>query len=1168
MLKDTIFQEKYDREKFSLFLKDFLINYKQEPEEIDLKEGFDKIKKLTFLGYDSRLDNLPVYEILHQSEKDPRVTLTRESFKVMRKLGRKNSLCIFLNKDSDNYRFSLIQIDFDINKGKIETLYSNPRRYSFYLGTNAKIHTPTTYLIKKGRVKDFKDLKERFSIEVVNKEFYNEISKLFTKLVGGKRIIGRKKIDEKGCLTLPEANNKLLRQEFGVRLIGRLIFCWFLVKKGIIDKDLFDVDIIGNKNYYHRVVEPLFFMVLNTKEDERKLKESFLNEKLVSLFEKIPFLNGGLFEPHKDDFYEQGFQSLSKYENSLKIENEWFKELFELFETYNFTVDENSSVDIELSIDPEMLGRIFENLLAEINPETSKPKRKSTGSYYTPRTIVDYMVDESLKFYLINETGIEEKKIEDLLKFENEEIVKDLNDDEKEKILDSLEKVKILDPACGSGAFPIGMLQKITLILQKIDPNSEKWLEKQLNQIKDTGIRTITKKFLIKQNPNYIHKKGILKNSIYGVDIQSIAVEISKLRCFLTLIVDQKFNEEENIEIEPLPNLEFKFVCANTLIGLTKVFDIQSHEIQNLIIELKEKVSTYFYSHSVEKEKTKKEIEEIQKELFETMLIWKETRSKEYTSQLHLSNWNPFSGETSDWFDPEWMLGVTDGFDIVIGNPPYVSTKGVNEKDKKILKEHYDFEDDLYNHFYFKGIDLLKDNGILAYISSKTFWTIQTKKNLRELLLKNKLLHLVDTANPFESAMVDTCITIVQKTNAENNTMLFIDAKKGLANKKVYEVSTEVFKNVVNNIFFVPNEFNLKVYEKLAKPVKALMDEWWNLISTSKNIEKNKHTLEQYRKSLKPGDITLLGLITEGGQGLATANNGKYVGVLDGTKFAEKILQERPKKLWAFIQNKSPKELSHLKNKNDVEKYLNNLSENEIRNLFDTLKEKYGRDIFGQGWLYRIVSKDEIADVEALTEDEKLNGIKGKKTFVPYDKGDKDGNRWWAPTPYYIDWSRENVKFLKDNSGKKGQGMPVVRNPQFYFREGFCWTDVSYDIRCRIKEKSVHDVLSMSLFSNMQQINNKYLICLLNSRFMSLYLNTFINTTVHFQINDARKLPIIIPTLTQLKEFEDIFNRAVSIQKQKFSKQISEQKAEERLDEIQKELDEKVLELYGLKEKQ
>jgi hypothetical protein len=507
-----------------------------------------------------------------------------------------------------------------------------------------------------------------------------------------------------------------------------------------------------------------------------------------------------------------------------------------------------------------------------------------------------------------------------------------------------------------------------------------------------------------------------------------------------------------------------------------------------------------------------------------------------------------------------------NGFDIVIGNPPYVSTKGVDEKLKKVLEKIYGFSDDLYNHFYFKGIEILRENGILAFISSKTFWTIQTKKNLRKLILDNKLLQLVDTANPFESAMVDTCITIVQKTKVEDYEILFIDARNGLDKKEVYKVKDEIYKNVANNVFFVPTEFNLRIYEKLGKKVKELLDKWWQFISDSKKLNKYKRFLDEYRNSLKAGDITLLGLITEGGQGLATGNNGKYIGVLEGTKWAEKVKKERPEKLWNFIKTQNPKELSNLKSKKDVEDYLNSLTEKEIRKLFDGLKEKYGRDIFGQGWLYRIVSKDEIADVDSLSDDEKLNGIDGDKTFVPYDKGDKDGNRWWAPTPYYIDWSRENVRFLKENSGKKGEGMPVVRNQQFYFKEGFCWNNVTgTKIVCRIKEKSVHSTEAMTFISLMpKMISDKYLICLMNSSFFGLYKNTFLNITVHLTTGDAKEFPIIIPTPEQLKEFEFIFDRAKRIQEEKFSGKITEKEAEERLEEIQKELDEKVLKLYGL----
>jgi uncharacterized ubiquitin-like protein YukD len=245
---------------------------------------------------------------------------------------------------------------------------------------------------------------------------------------------------------------------------------------------------------------------------------------------------------------------------------------------------------------------------------------------------------------------------------------------------------------------------------------------------------------------------------------------------------------------------------------------------------------------------------------------------------------------------------------------------------------------------------------------------------------------------------------------------------------------------------------------------------------------------------------------------------------------------------------------------------LKNLKEIEIRVLFDSLKEKYGRDIFGQGWIYRIVSKDEIADVDKLTEDEKLNGIEGGKTFVPYDKGDKEGNRWWAPIVYYIDWSKENVKFLKENSGKKGEGMPVVRNQQFYFKEGFCWNNVTGDkIICRLKNKSVHSTEAMTLISLIpQKASNEYLICLMNSSFFGVYKNLFVNVTVHLTTGDAKELPIVIPTHDQLREFEEIFNKAVDIQKKKFSNQITEELAKQELNDIQKELDQKVLKLYDL----
>ncbi len=511
------------------------------------------------------------------------------------------------------------------------------------------------------------------------------------------------------------------------------------------------------------------------------------------------------------------------------------------------------------------------------------------------------------------------------------------------------------------------------------------------------------------------------------------------------------------------------------------------------------------------------------------------------------------------------MFGVEDGFDIVIGNPPYISTKGVDEKLKPILEKYYGFADDFYNHFFFKGLEILKDNGILAYISSKTYWTIQTKKNLRDLLLNNTILTIFDTANPFENAMVDTSVIIVKKSPPSPfHQIIFLDGKESIQQPKRYAIHQEDYKNAPNKVIFIPTDLNKKIYQKLGKKVNELLNQWWKFINTSKNIKKYEKILEEYRNSLKPGDITLLGLITEGGVGIQTGNNGKYIGVLEGTRWAEKVYKERPEKL---LKAEEFCRKNGIKNKKDAEAFLNKLDEKKIRKLFDDLKEKYGRDIFGQGWLYRIVSKEEIADVDSLTEDEKLNGIKGTRTFVPYDKGDKDGNRWYAPTPYYIDWSRENVKFLKENSGKKGEGMPVVRNPQFYFREGFCWNNVTGErIVCRIKEKSVHSTEAMTFIPVLSNFaSDKYLICLMNSTLFGKYKNLFLNVTVHLTTGDAKEFPIIIPTPDQLKTFENICDRAISIQKRKFSGELTESEAEEKLEEIQKELDELVLELYGIK---
>ncbi|WP_051132427.1 Eco57I restriction-modification methylase domain-containing protein [Thermodesulfobacterium thermophilum] len=1149
----------------------------------------------------------------------------KRQFDIAKKLLDKVNIGLFIfHDDSGNFRFSLVYKEPIGTKAR----YSYYKRYTFYVSPKLP---NKTFILQVGRCdfETFESIKSAFSVEPVTKQFYDELQAWYYYAMDKVWFPEDYKYSDD-----PEKDREIRTAINLIRLITRLIFIWFLKEKELIPEVLFDKEQLKSivkdfgkgYNYYNAILQNLFFATLNRPINERgwafdkgfpanksnfgvkslyRYEDKFLipPDEVMKIFSEIPFINGGLFDClDKDSVYIDGFSRNPKKqakipdylffqeeEQTVDLSNyglgrKKFRGLIEILKSYNFTTDEATPIDQEIALDPELLGKVFENLLASYNPETATTARKATGSYYTPREIVDYMVDESLKAYLKTVLpDIPEESIELLLSYSDE--VPNLTEDHRLKIAKAIDNLKIIDPACGSGAFLMGALHKLVHILQKIDPDNRIWYEIQLEKAskeadeifkiekdkekREELLRELNENFDTNINePDYARKLYLIENCIYGVDIQPIAIQISKLRFFISLILDQKVDKSKpNFGILPLPNLETKFIAANTLIGLEKPSNplhlIYQHTA-TLEMDLKLLRHRYF------RIKTRREKEELQKKDHELRkqianILKKHGWSDEVAEKI--ASFDPFDQNASaDWFDPEWMFGVRGGFDIVIGNPPYVSTKGVDKEFKKVLERVYGFSDDLYNHFYFKGIEILRENGILAFISSKTFWTIQTKKNLRKLILDNKLLQLVDTANPFESAMVDTCITIVQKTRAKDYEILFIDARNGLDKKEVYKVKDEAYKNVANNVFFMPTEFNLKIYEKIGKKVKELLDKWWPFISDSKKIYKYKEYLDDYRNSLKPGDITLLGLITEGGQGLATGNNGKYVGVLEGTKWAEKVRKERPEKLWNFIKTQNPKELSNLKSKKDVEDYLNSLSEKEIRKLFDGLKEKYGRDIFGQGWLYRIVSKDEIADVDSLSDDEKLNGIDRDKTYVPYDKGDKDGNRWWAPTPYYIDWNRENVRVLQTDPKARWQGY------QFYFREGFCWNNVSTPIneesmfiKCRIKEISVNDVASMSLYTKHLLVsNNKYLVSILNSRFLFNFLKEFINTSVNLQINDIRQLPIIIPTPEQLKEFELIFDRAKRVQEEKFSGKITEKEAEERLEKIQKELDEKVLKLYGL----
>lgn len=574
------------------------------------------------------------------------------------------------------------------------------------------------------KIQDFSNKKEvhnilweSFDLQPLNKKFYAGISERFLEL--RQHLINNKILDEKHS------------SMFSNRLIGRVIFCWFLDKKEILNPEnkYFDSKSYSNSTeYYKERLEKLFFEILNTPIEDRKYPDKL-----------TPFLNGGLFEPRENDLYQ---------DSKLNFPVNFFDSLFSFLSGYNFTTDESTSQFQQVAIDPEMLGRIFENLLAEINEDTGEQARKAKGAFYTPREIVDFMCKESLKEYLktkLPEDEFRDQRLKQLIDAPD----KDFQDQDhnwrrdwkpyKDQILKALDELKVIDIACGSGAFPIGMMQLLLRVYERLEARFDP----------------------------YKTKLQIIEQNIFGVDIEPMAVEIARLRAWLSIVVDE---ESDSKNIKPLPNLEFKFVCANSLISL----DSGKNETQTFFDDpylgdkLQKIRDSYFKTEDLKK---KKKLREEYSALVDgaSSLFGESKRSKQ------LKTYRPFDNENStEFFNSEFMFGV-EAFDIVIGNPPYVRQEKIKFKDS-LKKEFqiYTSTADLYTYFYERGYLLIKQNGILSFITSNKFTRALYGENLRKYLKENgKILRIINFGNihVFE-AITNTLILEIQK-NCNSSTFYF-----------------------------------------------------------------------------------------------------------------------------------------------------------------------------------------------------------------------------------------------------------------------------------------------------------------------------------------------------------------------------------------------------------
>lgn len=840
-----ILSDPFSQDEFTEFIKGFLPDFRLDIRKVEAgSSGFSEVLRL------GESSSLLTSVLIVRSKKNinSRISLTNNSFKILKNHQIYRALIVYVNEDETIWRFSLLTAlpTFD-SSGNIIIKYSNPRRHSYVLGTDAGVATARKYLSKMGPIQDFDDLQLRFSVEVVNKDFYADISDAYYKLVGNSNKLLAENIQQ-GILEIPESTEiDLAKQQFAVRLIGRLVFCWFLRQKKsnnevpLIPNIFFDVK-TTKSSYYQEKLEPLFFETLNKPFTER------LPEFAQEPYSLIPYLNGGLFYPkhgHGGDYYNL----ITKASKKLKIPNLWFINFFEILDRFNFTVDENSSLDMDLSVDPEMLGRIFENLLAEINPDTGEAARKTTGSFYTPRSVVDYMVDRTICSYLERKISILPEKLNALISYDQiDDLEFPLEDSEKKAVALALHKFKIFDPACGSGAFPIGMLQKLVWIQQQVDPNAEIWLDSQLSGL-SSELQKHLKTQVNNQKFDYLRKLSVIRESLFGVDIQPIATEMSRLRCFLTLIVEEDVNDgADNRGIQPLPNLEFKFITANSLIDLSEVNeDTSNHpsmfDDNKLLNELKDMRDKYFTSTGKSRSKIMDSFFKVQKEMQSNLntLQFGETTN----AFRRLAEWDPFGVDGVDWFDPQWMFGVSE-FDAVICNPPYVGEKGHKEMFRQIsssgLGDFYLGKMDLFYFFFHLALNHTVTQGVITFISTNYFPTALGARKLRIDIKKRAVVREITNFNElkiFESALGQhNMITILEKGSREVDALFNMVSETGqtkhqdldlILHKKngepgIYKFSqADVFDGPEAYIRFPTSQFG-SILGEMAKSSRRLID--------------------------------------------------------------------------------------------------------------------------------------------------------------------------------------------------------------------------------------------------------------------------------------------------------------------------------------------------------
>lgn len=740
-----LFQSKFNLSKWQMLLQDYFhadkvrVNAEVLDEDAEDRKGY-------FLGSMTTQDNYELGFFYYEME---------DGSVLRRKVGLRNLIRPYLGygfdaalavfNDGTNWRLSLI---CDLKEDATST-----KRFTYVFGDEKAYYKTPILRFENLRTKanEFLEIKKAFSVEALSDDFFDEYRKQyaeFVKFLTGKEYVkkGNKWVEQETgepdaqYFTSFKKDDKLVR-DYIKKMMGRIVFLYFLQSKGWLAGNLhymhdlfYDASDEVKGDFLDKVLEPMFFGLLNTRPEDRSSAPlvNGVGVKYIPNADEIPYLNGGLFQQEKIDEVESVFPA------------GMFQSLFDFFDSYNFTIDENDPNDAEVGVDPEMLGKIFENLLED---------NKDKGAFYTPKEIVRYMCQESLTAYL--QTGIDDAEVkEHIANFVKTNDVEELGGASSELAMSIDQKlidVKICDPAIGSGAFPMGLLRELYACRKSIE--------------------------IFEEDNAADIKRHIIQNNIYGVDIEKGAVDIARLRFWLALIIDEK-------EPMPLPNLDFKIMQGNSLLESYKGVDLdvtskklktgkdtkktrgvlslgfEETDVQKIIQDL---VKSYFSitDHTLRAQRR----QQIDKYVKDYIKVCAEGNHEvqDAVDELEIPNDQFFLWHT--YFADVFEQG---GFDIVIGNPPY----GVSIKDdyrKAVVTSWGNVPDyEIYYYFIVLAAPLLKEKGIMSYIIPNTFLFNTFAKHFREMLVEKwNVLEILDcTKFPiFESAVVRNAINLFQKNS-------------------------------------------------------------------------------------------------------------------------------------------------------------------------------------------------------------------------------------------------------------------------------------------------------------------------------------------------------------------------------------------------------------------